>query len=70
MSDELCVAWVVDGFYTNDELGEPGIMYANMLYQFSLRICRSCNKYCTGVGHGFGDCVKIVVIRRGVSASD
>src|SRR5580692_5319126 len=45
-------------------------MCANMLDQFGLCVGRSGDENCTGVCDRFGDCVKIVMIRGNVSASD
>jgi DNA-binding transcriptional LysR family regulator len=68
ISDELRVAWVVDRFCSGDDFRQLGFTKVNILGQFSLCIRWSRDENCAGVCDRFSDCVKIVVIRRRVSA--
>jgi hypothetical protein len=61
---------MVDSFHPSDSFDKPGVMQANVLDQFRLRIGRPCNQHRAGAGNGFGDGVKIFVIRGGVPAPD
>ena len=70
MSDQLRVARVVDGFYTNDKLGQLGVVDANMLDQLGLCAGRPSDEDRASVCDGFGDGVKIFVIRRAMPAPD
>lgn len=49
ISDELRVAWMIDGFHTYDHVHQFGIVVVNVLDQFGLCIGWSCNENRTGV---------------------
>jgi hypothetical protein len=44
MGDQLPVAWMIDGFHTDDNLHQPGIMLADVFDQFGLGIGWSRNE--------------------------
>jgi hypothetical protein len=66
MSNELRVAWMIDGFHSDDHVHQFGIVVMNVLDQLRLCIGWSGNENCTGVRNRFGNFVKIVVIFPGV----
>ena len=49
MGHELRVAWMIDGFHTDDNLHQPGIMLADVLDQLGFGIGRPRNENCAGV---------------------
>jgi hypothetical protein len=61
---------MVEGFDANDDFRQLGIMEANMLDQFGLCVRRSGNEDGAGVRNRFSDRLKVLMIRRGVPASD
>ena len=62
ISDELRVAWMIDSFYSDDDVHQLGIVVMNVFDQFSLCIGWSRNENRTGVCNRLADCVKIIVI--------
>src|SRR5262245_8780160 len=70
MGDELRVAWMIDGFHTDDNLHQPGIMLADVLDQLGFGIGRPRNENCAGVRDRFSDSLKKGVILRGVPTPD
>ncbi len=54
---------MVDSFNPGDDFGKRGIMQANVIGQFGLRIRGSGNENGAGVCDGFSYGLKIVVIR-------
>ena len=63
ISDELRIALMVDSLDPGQDFSQCGIMAANVIGQFGLRIRRSGNKHGAGVRNRFGYGLKIVVIR-------
>ena len=49
ISNELCVAWMIDSFHADDDIHQLGIVVVNVLDQFGLCIGWSCNENRTGV---------------------
>jgi hypothetical protein len=47
--DELSVAWMIDGFHSDDDFHQLGIVVVNVLDQFGLCIGGSRDKHRTGV---------------------
>ena len=59
---------MVDRFYSGYDFRQLGVVKVNVLDQFSLCIRWAGNENCAGVCDQFSDRVKIVVVRRCVSA--
>jgi len=70
VGDELPVAWMIDGFDSDDNFHQPGIMLADVLDQLGLGIGRPRNKNRAGVCDRLSDRLKEGVILRGVPAPD
>jgi hypothetical protein len=70
VGDELRVAWMIDGFHTDDNLHQPGIMLADVLNQLGFGIGRARNENCAGVRDRLSDSLKKGVILRGVPTPD
>src|SRR5262249_49679269 len=70
MGDELPVARMIDGFHTDDDLHQCGIMLADVFDQFGLGIGRSRNENRAGVCDRLRDSLKEGVILRGMPAPD
>ena len=70
ITDELRIAWMIDRFYSDDNVHQLGMVVVNVFEQFSLCICGPGNKNRTGVCDGFSDCVKIGFVLGGVPAPD
>jgi hypothetical protein len=51
MGDELRIAWMIDGFDSDDDVRQLGIVLVNVLDQFVLCIGGSGNENRTGVGN-------------------
>ena len=51
ISNELCVAWMIDSFHSDDDIHQLGIVVVNVLDQFGLCIGWSRNENRTGVGN-------------------
>jgi hypothetical protein len=66
MGDELPVAWMIDGFDTDDNLHQPGIMLADVLDQLGLGIRWSRNENRASICNRLSDSLKEGVILRGV----
>jgi len=70
IGDELPVAWMIDGFHTDDNLHQPGVMLADMLDQLGLGIGWSRNENRASSCNRLSDSLKEGVIPRGVPAPD
>jgi hypothetical protein len=68
MGNELPVAWMIDGFHTDDNLHQPGIMLADVLDQLGLGIGWSRNENRASICNRLSDSLKEGVILRGVPA--
>ena len=64
ISDELRVAGMIDGFHSDDDVHQFGIVGVNVLDQFGLCIGWSRDENGTGVCNRFSGGVQVVVIRR------
>ena len=49
IGDELRVAWMIDGFHSDDDVHQLGVVMVNVLDQFGLRVGWSGNENRTGV---------------------
>jgi len=70
VGDELPVAWMIDGFDSDDDPHQLGIMLADVLDQLGLGVGRAGDENRVGFGEGFRDGMKIFMIRGGVPAAD
>jgi hypothetical protein len=59
---------MIDGFHTDDNLHQRGIMLADVFDQFGLGIGRPCNENRAGVCDRLRDSLKEGMILRGVPA--
>ena len=65
VGDELPVAWMIDGFHTDDNLHQPGIMLADVFDQLGLGIGWSRNENRASGCNRLSDSLKEGVILRG-----
>jgi len=70
VGDELPVAWMIDGFDSDDNFHQPGIMLADVLDQLGLGIGGTRNENRARVCNRLSDSLKEGVILRGVPAPD
>jgi len=70
VGDELPVTWMIDGFHTDDNLHQPGIMLADMLDQLGLGVAWPRDENRAGVCNRVSDTLKEGLIFRCVPASD
>ena len=70
MGDELPVAWMIDGFDSDDNPHQPGIMLADVLDQLGLGIGWPRNENRASVCDRLSHSLKEGVILRGVPAPD
>ena len=61
-SDQLAIAWMVDGLYPNDVCEQAGIVVVNVLHQLGLCVRRTGNKNLARISDGLGDGMKIALI--------
>jgi hypothetical protein len=70
VGDELPVARMIDGLYTDNDFHQPGIVLADVLDQLGLCVGGSRNENRAGVCYRLSDSLKESVILRGVAAPD
>jgi hypothetical protein len=70
VGDKLPVAWMIDGFDSDDDPHQLGIMLADVLDQLGFGIGRPGNENRAGVGDRLRDRLKKGVILRGVPTPD
>jgi hypothetical protein len=70
VGDELPVAWMIDGFDSDNNFHQPGIMLADVLDQLGLGIGGTRNENRAGVCDRLSDSLKEGVVLRGVPAPD
>ena len=61
---------MIDGFHASNDLHHLGIMPMNVLDQFGLCICGAGDQNRTGVRDGLDDGMKIIMVRRSMTAAD
>ena len=70
VGDKLPVAWMIDGFDSDDNLHQLGIMLADVLDQLGFGIGRPGNENRAGARDRLSDGLKKGVILRGVPTPD
>jgi hypothetical protein len=68
VGDEFAITWMIDGFHTDDDIHQPGIMFAYVLDQFVLGVGRPSNQNRASIRDRLSDSLKEGVILRGVPA--
>ena len=70
MSDELRVAWMIDGFDTDDDLHQLWMVGVNVFDQLGLGISWSGDQHRAGVCDRLGDRFEEILILGGMSGAD
>jgi hypothetical protein len=70
VGDEFAIARMIDGFHTNNDIHQPGIMFTDVLDQLGLGIGRPSNENRASIRNRLSDSLKEGVILRSVPAPD